>query len=217
MPYVYAIGKNDELIPPYENCYIGVTCDLDRRWDYHIRSSYIVGKYIRENNLKRENMIVVFETDYDECFEIEKILRHKPNMVLNEAAGGKGGYTSYTNERNEKISKARKGKEFSEEHRKKISISKKGKSVGNKNTMAKKWILTSPDGVVYNIHGNLYETCESLNLLTPTLRYYVNKRVPEVVSDKWGGFRAKNEKSKELRMNTIGWSLFEESYDSGGV
>lgn len=217
MPYVYAIGKTEELIPPYKNCYIGVTDDLDRRWDYHVRSEYTVGKYIRKHNLKRENMISIFETDKDECFEIEKMLRYKPSMGLNEATGGKGGYTSYTKERNEKISKAHKGKTLGENHKKKISIAKKGKSAGKKNNRAKKWILTSPSGVVYNIHGNLHEVCESLNLLTATLRYYVNSAVPEVASVKIGGFREKNEKSKDLRMNTTGWSLFEESNDSGGV
>lgn len=215
--YVYAIGKKENLIPPYKDCYIGVTDCLDQRWSGHICSKYTVGKYIRKHDLTRENMIVIVETNKDKCFEIEKMLRYKPSMGLNEAVGGKGGYTSYSEKRNKKISDANKGKVFSEEHKKKISASKKGQSAGKKNNKAKKWLLTSPNGKVYNIHGNLYEVCEKLDLLPSALRYYRNNPVPELTTGKYGGFRAKNEKSKELRMNTTGWILFEESNDSGGV
>lgn len=215
--YVYAIGKKEDLMPPYTNCYIGVTDYLEKRWIRHTKSKYTVGKFIRKHKLTRDNMIVILESDKDKCFELEEMLRHNPNMGLNEAKGGMGGYTSYTKERNEKISKCHVGKTLSEEHKKNISKSKKGQASGNKNNKAKKWLLVSPEGIKYYIHGNLYQMCENLRILPSALRYYKNNVVPEIKSNTQGGFREKNEKSKELRMNTTGWILFEESFDSGGV
>ena len=217
MPYVYAIGKKENLQTTYENCYIGVTDDLDTRWKGHVHSKYRVGKYIRKHKLTRENMVIVCETDKDSCFEIEKLLRPKPSMGLNEAVGGHGGYTSYGEKRNKKISKKLKGRAFSEVHKKNLSKAKKGLTAGEKNAKAKKWKLLSPDGLEYNLNGNLCQMCEELNLLPSTLRYYRNNPVPEISIGKMGGFRAKSEKSKGLRMNTTGWTLIEESSDSGGM
>lgn len=219
----------EDLKEPYHNCYVGVTKNCNGRWNRHKKSKYNVGKFIRFFDLSfYENMVVIFEGSKYECFELEKKLRPRPFIGLNEASGGHGGDTgnykappksAYTAERARKISESLCGRKKTEEHSENISKSlmSNGTRKGNKNPRAKKWTLISPNGVIHSIHGNLSETCKSLNLLESTLRYNKNTVVPEPVSNSYGGFRAKNEKSKELRMNTIGWVLYEESNDSGGV
>jgi predicted GIY-YIG superfamily endonuclease len=220
--FVYVIGLKEDFSDPYHNCYVGVTKDLLRRWDEHLKSKYTVGKFINYFDLKfEENMIEIFKGTKEQCFALENKLRPRPFMGLNEAVGGFGEYTScYDNsERNNKISQALKGVSKTAEHTEKMrkTIVERGIHRGSKNTKAKKWVLTNPDGMIYYIHGNLNETCNSLNLLCSTLRYYKNQVVPEVNTNVYGGYRAKSEESFKMRMNTTGWALSEAQSRSGGV
>ena len=212
--FVYAIGKKESLKEPYDYCYIGVTNRPEKRWKSHLKSRYTIGSFIRENNLTyEENMIIIMCGSSEECFEIEKKYRPFPNMYLNEAIGGHGGYTSYTEKRNKIISEKLKGRDTSSWKHKMIETKNKNKShSGSKNIKAKKWILISPTGKEIKIHGNLNETCEKLNLLPSCLSYYRGKIVPSLKVS-YGGYRAKNENSLFLRKNTSGWMLIENDGD----
>jgi hypothetical protein len=212
MYYLYAIGIESALTPPYNGCYIGVTKDLDRRWSSHMKSAYTIGHFIRKHHLvQSKHMIIIFKGTEEECFDLEALYRPSPMMGLNEAIGGHGGYTTYTEERNLKISQALKGKPKKKEHVKKMqkTLIEKGVRKGAKNPRAKKWMLTSPTGVVYNIHGNLTETCKTFNLLESALRHNKNLKVPEPNLNGYGGYRAKSKESLKMRLNTTGWCLKE--------
>jgi hypothetical protein len=220
MYYLYAIGTKKMLVPPYDCCYVGVTNNLDKRWSRHKYSKYTVGQFIREKNLTLdENMIVLYEGDEEECFDLEAAYRPLPYIGLNEASGGRGGHTIYTDKRARKISEAHKGVKKSEEHVENMrkALVESGVRKGARNSRAKKWSLTSPDGMIYTIHGNLTETCQRLNLLESALRYNKGRAVPEPNMNGYGGFRAKSKESLEMRMNTTGWTLAEVPKHSGGV
>lgn len=220
MYIVYVIGLPDDVHPPYNNCYIGVTSDKNKRWNMHKKSGYTVGRFIRHFDLSiDQHMHTIYEGNRDECFAIEQSLRPRPFMGLNEAIGGRGGDTgihvsppkwSYTPERAKKISDALKGRKKTKEHVRKVVDNRD--FGGAKNPAAKRWVLTSPDGIEYHIHGNLREMCLSLNLLESSLRYYKGSVVPPAkMKDSVGGYRAKNTTSLERRMNTEGWMLTEAS------
>lgn len=214
MYIVYAIGRKEDLVEPYTNCYIGVTNDKNRRWKNHLASKYTVGNFIRDNKLSPSNMITIYEGDEEACYELEQKFRPFPFMGLNESTGGRGGKTTYTQSRNKKISEALSGKKKSEAHINSISDAKKqkGSSKGKKNPNAKKWHLTSPDNNVYYIHGNLNIICESLDVLENVLRKNLGHVVPKVSAK----FRPKDIAHMEKRMNTTGWKLSIVA-DEGGV
>ena len=219
MYYLYAIGTEDMLQPPYDRCYVGVTNNIDLRWKTHSRSLYTVGKFIRNYSLiQHQHMIVLFEGNEEECFDFESAYRPLPMMGLNEAVGGLGGYTSYTEDRSRKISEKHKGKPKPKDQVEKMrnTLIEKGTRKGEKNSQAKKWDLTSPTGMIYTINGNLSETCKRLNLLESALRYNKNTWVPNPNLNGYGGYRAKSKESFEMRMNTIGWCL-KETTKVGGV
>lgn len=225
--YVYAIGKEEDLFDPYDNCYIGVTDDPNTRWKQHCKSPYKVGDFIRHNNLTQTlNMKIIFEGSDSMCFQTEESMRPDWNMGLNIAKGGHGGrvceiYESgysfdkneyakrYTSERNTKISSALKSIPKSDTHKEAISKTRAGSMAtsGKNNGSAKKWRLTSPSGVVYNLHGTLTEECTKMNLLESALKRYIGTSVPEPNYSGFGGYRPKNDKSKVLRENTSGWML----------
>lgn len=208
--YVYVIGLKKDLVEPYQNCYIGVTNNLSLRWKGHEGSIYTIGHFIRDNNLSfEENMIVIFESDAKTCFRLENELRPLSNMGLNEAAGGKGGYTRYSSERNKKISDKLSNKSKSHEHKSKISTIRKAKGLasGENNPRAKKWILTSPEKIVYNISGNLQAFCKEKEILWSVLMKYINTPVPPYTENGYGGFRPKDEKHKQHRINSNYWIL----------
>ena len=214
MYYVYVIGLEGSFIEPYRNCYVGVTNNLERRWKGHCRSTYTVGEFIREHYLSMEtNMVVIFSGNEQECYDLEIKLRPFVYMGLNEAVGGKGGYTcGYDNkERNLKISEAHKGKVVSSETKSKLSktLIDSGVRKGKKNGRAKKWELISPSGEKYSVHGDLAQVCEEHKLLSSALTYYRNRCVPDINSNGFGGYRAKSKDSLEKRINTIGWILNE--------
>lgn len=197
----------EDLVKPYDSCYIGVTNNLLARFNSHKKSKYTIGRYIRKYNLTFENMIVIFSGSEKECFERENKYRPLPLMGLNEASGGHGGYTSYTLERNRKISSSLEGRDITWND--KISATKKKlkQSVGEKNGNASTWKAYSPNGNEYIIHGTLDLFCKEHNLLSRTFRYYIDNVVPPPSFNGYGGFRAKNDKQKILRLNTTGWKL----------
>lgn len=151
-------------------------------------------------------MVIISFGTKEECFRIERQLRPEPNMGLNEAAGGQGGFTAYSYERNQKISSALKGRCVTWAN--KVSATKKAKKAGAgaSNVQAKRWILISPEGTTYEVHGTLDSFCDEHQLLKSSLTYYANQPVPHL-SKGYGGFRAKSEHSKQRRVNTSGWRL----------
>lgn len=225
--YLYAIGKEEDLHDPYDKCYIGVTSDLNTRWQQHKKSQYRLGEFIRRNDLTQNlNMRVVFEGDETECFMTEELMRPDWNMGLNIAKGGHGGrvcktYESgysfsgqeysrrYTHERNVRISKALESVPKTQSHKEAISKARSNSTAtsGKNNGSAKKWRLTSPMGAVYNIHGTLKEECLNMNLLESALKRYIGSVVPEPKYNGFGGYRPKTAESKVMRENTTGWSL----------
>jgi len=206
--FVYVIGLN--LKEPYTNCYIGVTNNPELRFKTHARSSTKVGKYIRENNLNfEENFRVIFEGTSSDCFLIEEEMRPFPNMGLNVATGGCGGYTNYSDERNSKISDAMKGRTITWGDKVSETKKKNGTHKGCKNPMSKKWYLTSPDGKCYDASGKLAQLCEDLEITPTVLRKNLGKTVEAPKKGGYGGFRPKSEKERKFRMNTTGWKLSE--------
>lgn len=206
--FVYAIGKEEDLISPYSNCYIGVTNFLEKRWKYHSKSRYTVGKYIREYGLTFEtNMIVIHMGSSEECFKIENEMRPLPFIGLNEAAGGHGGSTVYSDVRNKLVSEKLKNRDILWAD--KISKTRIERSVakGIKNPRAKIWELTSPDGNVIICQGNLQSVCDKNMILLSCLKRYLGSVVPDIDTNGYGGYRAKNEISKQLRLNSVGWKL----------
>lgn len=203
---VYAIGKYEDLKEPYDGCYIGVTHRPEKRWKEHARSKRKVGQYIRENILTYEqNMIILFHGSCEECYCYELTLRPVADMGLNEAIGGLGGYKiPHTEETKQKISKAHKGRKTPWIHK---TIANRKTYEGSENPHAKKWLLTSPDGMMYNVTGNLSKFCEEHQILLSCIRYYEGQNVPPTTNNKYGGYRAKNEKSRKLRENSTGWKL----------
>ena len=90
----------------------------------------------------------------------------------------RGGYgpVNHSTETKQKISKAVSGKNnpmygrtHNEDTLNKMRESSKGKSAGEKNGRAKKWVLTSPEGDEHFAHGNLRILCKELGLSFATV------------------------------------------------
>jgi len=210
MCFVYAIGSIHNLNnKKYDECYIGVTKDLLRRWKYHTTSGYSVSRAIKKYKwIFEENMRCIYSGETELCFDIESSLRPFPFMGLNEASGGKGGKTNYSPERGRKISDALRGRVRSEEHRKNISSSKKGTFSGMKNPKAKIWKLVDPDGKETIILGNLQDHCDKLGLCWSVLK----KKLGTVVGEISPKFRDNGDITIRVkREKTIGWKLLEET------
>ncbi len=210
MCYVYAIGNTNDLInKEFENCYIGVAKDVEFRWNSHTKSKYTVGIAIRDNLWTFEkNCCVVFEGSAEDCFIEENRFRPFPLMGLNEASGGRGGYTAYTEDRAKKISIKLKGRIKSPQERANMSAGQKGVGVGEKNPNARKWIVTDPKGVEYRLIGNLQPWCVEMNISWTSLRGNLGTTVgpiSEMYRDK-GNILFRNRRS-----NTIGWKLCKEN------
>lgn len=210
--FVYVIGLEEDFDGKYNNCYIGVTVDPARRWKNHEKSNFTVGRFIRTFELTYEkNMIILFSGTDKECFDLEAKMRPVAFIGLNEASGGKGGYTVYTEERNNKISKALTGKSKTEEHIQKIMSTREKLKThsGKRNPSAKKWRFTSPTDETFIVEGTFQQFCNEHKLLASCLRYYKGKNVPYLETNKYGGYRKKSDVSFELRSNTSGWKLEE--------
>ena len=213
MYHVYAIGKKKDLMPPYDQCYIGVTKRPQSRWNNHTKSKYLVGAVIRKYSLTfDENFVILYTGEDIECYLMETQMRPIPLIGLNLAAGGNGGDTRpYPPGRSVKISKAHLGRKCPWNWK---SILSRGSYVGAKNPYASTWVLTDPDDNKYDVIGTFQEFCDERNLLGSSLRYHKGHPVPPLVNKK-GGYRAKNEISLEKRINTIGW-MCEKCSDTGG-
>ena len=208
MYYVYAIGKN--IKEPYDECYIGVTNDPERRWIAHTKSKYTVGKFIRDHHLTFEqNFVIIYSGTEEECFEMEVKYRPFPLMGLNESNGGRGGHTSYSQERNKKLSKSLKNRNMTWGNKVSKTRVEKKIAAGKNNPNAKEWKLEDPLGNQYSVKGEFDKFCKENNLLLSCLRYYRGQRVPPL-SNTYGGYREKVKGTKELRENTTDWILLNE-------
>jgi hypothetical protein len=202
--FVYLIG---ECI---DTGYIGVTCNKLQRWKAHLRSTYPVGEYIRNNNLEfsDDTMKTLYEGTSQDCFHVEVSLRPTDYMGLNVASGGQGGYTTYSPERNRKISQALKGQKVTWGD--KVSQTKKqlGIAIGDKNPKAKKWKFTAPSGEQHIVVGSKQQFCDNHSLLASCLVYHLGTFVPPISKTSGrGGFRSKNKNSLHRRLNSVGWML----------
>lgn len=206
--FVYIIGENTEEESPYPTSYVGVTNDPKNRWYGHSRSDHKIGKTLREYKFTYENnMKIIFMGDSSQCYEMENILRPTTNIGLNVAVGGHGGYTSYSKERNLKISKSLMGRTNTWGHKSGLTRKLSGLSVGANNGMAKKWLLTTPEGTTIEVHGNIQDTCKQLNILWRCLMKNKSNVVPDIITGKMGGFRAKSPEHLIMRKNTVGWKI----------
>lgn len=196
--HVYVIGETLED-PPYLHSYVGVSKELPARWGRHIKDDFYVGRSIRKHGWTIDNMRIIFSGSADECYALEKSLRPKSGIGLNESAGGRGGHNVSTIDRNTKISLSTKGKP-------KPSVK------GSKNAKAKKWNLRAPDGTRHSLHGSFSTFCDEHDLLYPALIRHRGTVVPEPNFSGYGGFRSKNENSLRRRLNTTGWILEDDNY-----
>ncbi len=76
--------------------YIGVSTNLQKRFDEHSISKYTIGNAIRNNNLSFEDVVVIniFENDVDKlAYKEENKMRPSPFIGWNIAAGGNGGWS----------------------------------------------------------------------------------------------------------------------------
>lgn len=207
MYYVYAIGFLSCIEQQdYNNCYIGVTNNLDNRWNGHSKSKYTVGKAIREHGwTRKDNMVVLFQGSEEVCFDKEVVFRPFALIGLNEAAGGRGGFTAYSKSRAEKIAAAHKGKKKTLAHRAALSKSRieQKTAQGERNPKAKTWELVDSSGKGYIIKGRLESFCKEHNILPTVLIRYRGASVPPA---------SRKSRSVDLehfnkRINTIGWIL----------
>ena len=194
-----------------EKCYVGVTCDLRRRFKQHSKSKYTIGKTIRHYKWTfDDNVKVIFSGPSNECYFLEHQLRPNSFIGLNEASGGEGGFTSYTATRSAKISKANKGVPKSIEHRKKLSLAAKEKlSGGTKNPNQREWKISDKNGKLYIVDGSLRNFCDQNNIQLSILRKHIGSAVPQPKLIGYGGFRASKKCSLEKRLNTVGWKILE--------
>jgi len=208
--YVYHISDSDNLSLGY----IGVTKNLQHRWNMHLKSDYTVGNTIREKNWTFEkNMKIIFCGDEKQCYDLEIFLRPEPYIGLNESAGGCGGdkYSFLTDDkkisRNKKISEKLKNREHTWGEKVSKTRIEREVSVGEKNGRAKKWKLIDPTGNEYFLHGTLETFCKEKNLSKGILLRYKNKKVPEFLRGTCGGYRPLCKEHEVRRDNTTDWSL----------
>ena len=100
MAYVYQIRDTEEgttptgtttaTTPMLNEGYIGVTTrTLLERWEEHRVADSVVGRKIREDGLKDDCLLLLFEGTEEECYRVEASLRPHPKMGLNVSPGGK--------------------------------------------------------------------------------------------------------------------------------
>lgn len=141
--WIHFDNQND----PYNQGYVGVTVDFDRRIKNHLkdaRKGIHLNEYLQESILSEDIRIDILHKDEEDiCYEHERKYRPNLNIGWNIAkGGGEGGVvrTGYklSEEFREKrrlhmlgnkLASAGKGKSKSTEHRRKISESNKGRIV----------------------------------------------------------------------------------------
>lgn len=132
---------------PYEEGYVGVTVDFQRRLKDHLRESKknIHRNQILSENITNEKIVVdlLLEGSEEECYDYERKLRPKTMIGWNIAVGGanhpciRSGYSMPEEFRDKRrnymlgntIASGNKGKSKSEEHKRKISESNRGKII----------------------------------------------------------------------------------------
>ena len=210
--YLYAIGKESDLKPPYSNCYIGVTSNPKQRWNEHSKSEYFVGNAIRKYKLTfKNNFCIIAEGESTKMFALEESYRPVPKMGLNLSSGGQGGAVEYLDPagRSRKISLALKGKKHSDERIEKMKATKKlnGTNVGAKNPKARTVIFTDPQGKEYKVVGGMEKFCEEHKINYHVMYRVKGQVVGPIKTGTFGGYRAKSEHSRMLRENTTGWKM----------
>ena len=105
--YVYHIKNPNNL--SLDEGYIGVvksTKGVFKRFREHsLAKDRIMHYHIESNNIKYEDVEILFEGDIHECYKLEKELRPLQNMGWNLASGGGGPYYSNIEDLNEFRSK----------------------------------------------------------------------------------------------------------------
>jgi len=87
---------------------------------------------------------------------------------------------------------------YGKEHSKRLI--ERGSCAGKKNSSAKNFIITDPNGKIYKVHGFFTKFCNEHNLTGSCLRKFKNKPVPEP-NPKFP------KRITEKRKNTTGWML----------
>lgn len=143
--------------------YIGVSKRYKRRLWEHLNLSKntilikAIKKYGWDNLVKKEILI----SDFEYCFEIEKKLRPEKNIGWNIAVGGGPPPLMFGNNWNVGKPSWNKGKKFTEEHKKKLSLAKIGKPSWNKGLVGSQtaWNKGVPMAYRENAQFNFEHTC----------------------------------------------------------
>lgn len=208
MNYVYVIGNKDHLVVPYEHCHVGVTKEIPRRWKEHTQAKSKVGSAIRANNWNfDDNFKIIFSGLFENCYGLELSLCDQPYMGLNCAVGGRGGAViPWTQERRQHMSTLMKQRKMTWGHKVSETKQRLGTARGTSNPNAKQWEITSPDGNIYKIAGNLEGFCNDNQLCLAVLR----SNLGELIGPPSSKYRNISEDLTRRRLNTIGWCLSKE-------
>lgn len=144
--------------------YIGATCNVGRRWTQHLACTTLpIQKAI--HSLGPENFIfeIIEEVSREELPEREQYWITKLGPKYNGKGGGGKPGSFLSEETRKKISESQKGKHRSEETRRKMSEANRGKP-GNRIHPKLKWLF--PDGQVREM------------TIQTAYRDYINKGIP---------------------------------------
>lgn len=122
--------KNPELIENYDKA----IADISQIWDCHHR---LEEKYSREEliemgkyyNVKPEDLIFLTKSEHR---KLDSFCKRLSKRQKGRKSWNKGKTDIYSEETKKKMSESKKGKHLSEEHKRKISESQKGRKSWNK-------------------------------------------------------------------------------------
>lgn len=183
------------------NGYVGVAKNAEERWYRHKKQAEYNAKYPvhRAINKHKGNLMwtIIATGTKEECYEMEQFLRPSEKIGWNIKAGGinassfrkKGDYC-HSNETRIKMSMSHRGKKLSDEHKKNIGISQKGKVVSNetRNKMSvsftgrersdnaerfNKKVLCVESGIIFN---SIKEAAEYVGCSASCITNAINKR-----------------------------------------
>ena len=134
------------------------------------------------------------EDAYRKISEAQKKNWSDPSSIYNDPEFRKRFFRDMSGDNNPNY-----GNRWSDEQKKHLSEYRKGRCSGGENSNAKVWKLISPEGMMYDIHGNLKNKCNELNIFMSTLKKHINEKVPKpkIIHGRY----------KEKTVNTIGWCL----------